>query len=82
MKFEIDFNNADIQGDDFLINVLGAEWTSTGSSKYPPFEVLKLDVKDFNHLEEILKAVDAHFKSISTALVSFDPPTIHIDLLK
>lgn len=82
MEFQIDFNNSEIQDDLFLVNVLGAKWTKTGSNKYPPFEVLKLDVKDFNQLEKILKMVDNHFKSISTALISFDPPTIYIDLLK
>lgn len=80
MQFEIDFNQDDYCNDMFLINVLGAKLVDTNSRKYPPFEVLKIEVRDFEHLEELLKLVDTHFETISTALISFDPPTIYIDL--
>ena len=39
----------------------------------------KLD-QDFEHLEQILKLVDEKFETISTALISFEPPTIYIEL--
>lgn len=80
MNFEIDFNDSNKYDDNFLIDILGAELVPTGSDKYPPFEILKIEVRDFEHLEEILKQIDNHFKTISTALISFDPPTLYIDL--
>jgi len=80
MKFEIDFNDSNKYDDNFLIDVLGAELESTGSTKYPPFERLVIEIEDFKHLEQILKLVDEKFETISTALVSFDPSTIFIEL--
>ena len=80
MTFEIDFNGSNKYDDNFLIDILGAGFMPTGSDKYPPFEILKIEVRDFKHLEEILKQIDNHFKTISTALISFDPPTLYIDL--
>jgi hypothetical protein len=79
MEFEIDFNSIFINNDSFLVDVLGAKIVETGSKKYPPFEMLKVEVKDFKHLENMLKLVDEHFQTSSTALVSFDPPTIYIE---
>ena len=55
MKFEIDFNDSNKYDDNFLIDVLGAELESTGSTKYPPFERLVIEIEDFKHLEQILK---------------------------
>lgn len=80
MRFEIDFNDPNKYDDNFLIDILGAELIPTGSNKYPPFDVLKIEVTDFEHLSEILKQIDTHFETISTALISFDPPTLYIDL--
>lgn len=74
MLFEIDFNS--FEDDVFLIE-LGAQWYPTGSTKYPPFEVLKMEVKDFEHLEEILKAIDEKYNGIFSAIISFDNPTIY-----
>lgn len=80
MRFQIDFNAPNKYDDNFLIDVLGAEFVPTDSDKYPPFEILQIEIKDFEHLEEILKIVDKEFNCISTALISFDSPTIYIDL--
>lgn len=80
MKFQIDFNDPNKYDDNFLIDVLGAELVPTGSDKYPPFEILQIEIRDFEHLEEILKIVDKEFNCISTALISFDPPTLFIEL--
>jgi hypothetical protein len=79
MKFQIDFNATDYYNDKFLINRLGAKVVPTGSDKYLPFEVLEIEVKDFNHLEELLVIVDKEFKDIYSAVISFDPPTLYLD---
>lgn len=80
MQFEIDFEKSDFYDDDFLINELGGKLEPTGSTKYPPFETVMIEVKDFEHLEEILKKVDEKYNTISSAIISFDNPTIFIDL--
>jgi len=80
MEFQIDFNDPNKYDDNFLIDVLGAELIPTNSDKYPPFDVLKIEISDFEHLEEILRVVDKEFNCISTALISFDPPTIFLDI--
>ena len=80
MLFEIDFNTGNYVNDEFLINVLGAKLEPTHSQKYPPFEVLHIEVEDFKHLEEILKKVDEEFGGFSSAVISFDPPTIFLDV--
>ena len=79
MKFQINFNSSTFSDDNFLIDVLGAEVVETGSNKYPPFELLYLEVKDFEQLEEILKIVDNHYGDYYSAVISFDSPTIYLD---
>ena len=79
MRFQIDFNTHQEGGDNFLINILGAEIIETGSVKYPPFQLLYLEVRDFEHLREILKTVDNHFGDYYSAVVSFDSATIYLD---
>lgn len=80
MEFEIDFDSSDYNNDKFLIEKLGAYLVPTNSKKYAPFEVVKIEVRDFEHLEEILKIIDKEFNCISTAMISFDSPTIYIEL--
>jgi hypothetical protein len=77
MKFQIDFNERN--DDKFLIDVLGCYLVPTGSTKYPPFEVLMIDLKDFNDLKDILEKVDNKFGCLSSAIISYDPATIYID---
>ena len=79
MKFQIDFNECNRRDDNFLIDVLGAKVVETGSDKYPPFELLYLEVKDFEQIEEILNKVDTHYGGYYSAVISFDPPTIYLD---
>jgi hypothetical protein len=79
MIFQIDFNSIHYSNDEFLINKLGAKLVPTGSDKYPPFEVLEIVVKDFEHLEELLAIVDKEFKDMYSAVISFDPPTLYLD---
>ena len=80
MIFEIDFNrNSSLRTDKFLREKLGAYIVDTSSTKYPPFEVLKIEVKDFEHLEEILKITKNEFNDFYSAIISFDPPTIYLD---
>ena len=78
--FQIDFNAPNYYNDKFLIEKLGAYLVPTGSDKYPPFEVVEIDISGFEHLKLILETVDKEFNCISTALISFDPPTLYIDL--
>lgn len=78
MKFEVNFNQNKEQDDDFLLT-LGAKWVSTGENKYPPFEVLEIEINTFEELEVLLEKIDKKKKSMYTALVSFDNPTIFLD---
>ena len=80
MLFEIDFDKIGYYNDEFLIEKLRAYKVPTNSKKYPPFEVLHIEVEDFKHLEEILKKVDEEFGGFSSAVISFDPPTIFLDV--
>ena len=79
-KFEIDFNDDYYRNDEFLINELGGKLEPTGATKYPPFEKISIEIENFNQLEEIVKKVDKRFETISSAIISFDPPTIYIEL--
>ena len=79
-KFEIDFNEDYYRNDEFLINELGGKLGPTGATKYPPFEKISIEIENFNQLEEIVKKVDKRFETISSAIISFDPPTIYIEL--
>lgn len=78
MKFEINFNQHKEQDDDFLISI-GAKWISTGNNKYPPFEVLEIELNTFEELELLLENVDKVKGFGHTALVSFDNPMIFLD---
>ena len=80
MLFEIDFYKIGYYNDEFLIEKLRAYKVPTNSKKYPPFEVLHIEVEDFKHLEEILKKVDEEFGGFSSAIISFDPPTIFLEI--
>ena len=80
MLFEIDFDKIGYYNDEFLIEKLRAYKVPTNSKKYPSFEVLHIEVEDFKHLEEILKKVDEEFGGFSSAVISFDPPTIFLDV--
>ena len=80
MKFEIDFNSKDIHNDQWFILNFGGVLVPTGSDKYAPFEKVVVEVKDFYELQELLEEIDKSFNCISSAVVSFDPPSIFIDL--
>jgi hypothetical protein len=56
MKFQICFNN--YYNDKLLVDKLGAYYIPTGSDKYPPFEVLEIEVEDFDKLKDILDIID------------------------
>jgi hypothetical protein len=79
MKFEILFNDSNYNNDEFLIEKLGAFYVPTGSDKYPPFEILQIEVEDFKKLEEITKIIDKEFNTYSSMIISFDPATLYID---
>ena len=77
MKFQICFNEANYYNDKLLIK-LGAYYIPTGSDKYPPFQVLEIEVEDFDKLKDMLDIIDGELKTYSSAEISFDPPTIFI----
>ena len=77
MIFRIDFNREN--NDKILIEKLGAYYVDKGRTKYPPFEELMLEVKDFNQLQDILNIIDKEPNDFYSAVISFDPPTIFLD---
>lgn len=77
MYFEIDFDDI-LYSNDNLLEKIGAKLFPTGSKKYPPFEIYKIDIIKFEHLEGILQTIDEELDVISDVVISFDPPTIHI----
>lgn len=80
MKFEIDFNSQDINNDQWFIDNFGGVLVDTGSLKYPPFQKVMVEVGDFDELRDLLEEIDKSFNCISSAVISFDPPTVFIDL--
>jgi hypothetical protein len=80
MVFEICFNKLGYYNDEFLIDKLGAYRVPSGSAKYPPFEILNIEIIDFEHLKEILDIVDKEFGGFSDAIISYDPPTLFLDV--
>jgi hypothetical protein len=77
MKFKIDFNHK--EDDYFLIDVLGAELENVGDDKYSTLDRLVIEVRNFEHLEEVLNVVDKHYNDFYSAVISFNPPTIYLD---
>ena len=80
MLFEVDFDKIGYYNDEFLIEKLGAYKVPTNSKKYPPFERCMIELNTFEELEEILRKVDKEHKCSSTALISFDSPTIFLEI--
>ena len=78
MKFEINFNKHEEQDDDFLLS-LGAKVVELDNRKYPPFELLEIELNTFEELELLLENVDKVKGFGHTALVSFDNPMIFLD---
>jgi len=78
MKFQICFNEPTYYNDKLLVDKLGAYYIPTGSDKYPPFEVLEIEVEDFDKLKDMLDIIDGELMTYSSAEISFDPPTIFI----
>ena len=79
MRFQIDFNSIKFNDDDFLIKELGAYWVDTKSVKYPPFQVLMIQLDGFRELEALLEKVDTHYGDFYSAVISFDSPAIYLD---
>lgn len=80
MIFEILFNQTDFYDDDFLINELGGKSVQREKQKYPPYDRIMIEVRDFEHLEEILKKADEKYKKSPSAVITFNPPIIFIEL--
>jgi hypothetical protein len=77
MIFEIDFNN---ETDDKTLEDIGAKLVSTGATKYPPFEHYKIELNGFEELEQLINTVDSIKGKFYSAVISFDPPTIYLEL--
>ena len=80
MRFEIDFNSSDINNERWFIDNFGGVLVNTGATKYPPFEIVMVEVEDFDKLKNLLDKINKSFDCISSSVVSFDPPSIFIDL--
>ena len=81
MKFQIDFNYPDYQNDNLLIK-LGAKLVPTGSQKYPPFEIFEIEIDSIDKIKDIVDTVDKELHAISSAVISFDSPTLFIDFIE
>jgi hypothetical protein len=81
MKFQIDFNDPDYQNDNLLIK-LGAKLVPTGSQKYPPFEIFEIEIDSIDKIKDIVDTVDKELHAISSAVISFDSPTLFIDFIE
>jgi len=81
MKFQIDFNDPDYQNDNLLIK-LGAKLVPTGSQKYPPFEIFEIEIDNIDKIKDIVDTVDKELYAISSAVISFDSPTLFIDFIE
>ena len=81
MKFQIDFNDPDYQNDNLLIK-LGAKLVPTGSQKYPPFEIFEIEIDSIVKIKDIVDTVDKELHAISSAVISFDSPTLFIDFIE
>ncbi len=80
MLFEIGFNwETSTEKDRFIEDELGATWVKTDATKYGPFEILMVEIEDFDKLKDMLDKVDKKYDDIYSAVVSFDPPTIFFD---
>lgn len=77
MIFEIDFNK---ETDDKTLEEIGAKLVSTGATKYPPFEVYKIELNGFEELQQLISKLDSIKSKFYSAVVSFDPPTIYLEL--
>ena len=76
MTFQIDFNHED---DDKTLEEIGAKLVSTGTTKYPPFEVYKIELNGFEELKQLINKVDSIKGKFYSAVISFDSPTIFLD---
>ena len=75
MKFEIRFNDSNYNNDKFLIEELGAYYVKVGD-----FEILEIEVEDFQKLKTLIERVDEEFKGrYASAVITFDPATLYID---
>lgn len=74
MIFNIDFNEINFSDDKFLIDKLGAYWERTKNG-----DSLLIEVRDFEHLKEMLDIVDSYYGDFYSAIISFDSPTIFLD---
>lgn len=72
MIFEIDFNKK--QNDKYLINELGAYYLE--KDEYPG---LFIEIRDFEHLKELLLKVSNYFSDNYNAIIFYDPPMIYLD---
>ena len=76
MIFEIDFNH---EHDDKVLVEVGAEIVELPNRKYPPYELIKIELNTFEELEQLLNKVELIKGKFYSAVISFDSPTIYLD---
>jgi len=76
MTFQIDFNHED---DDKTLEEIGAKLIELPNRKYPPYELYKIELNDFEELKQLINKVDSIKGKLYSAVISFDSPTIYLD---
>ena len=77
MTFEIAFDDSSFEGNIYLEKI-GAVKVPTGSTKYPPFEVFKIEISSPEDMERITDTLEQELGTLIHLNVSFDPPCIYI----
>lgn len=76
MIFEIDFNH---EHDDKVLVEIGANIEELPNRKYPPYELVKIELNTFEELEQLLNKVNSIKGKLYSAVIDFDPPGIFLD---
>jgi hypothetical protein len=76
MIFEIDFNH---ERDDKVLVEVGAEIVELPNRKYPPYELIKIELNTFEELEQLLNKINSIKNKLYSAVINFDPPAIFLD---
>lgn len=82
MKFEIAFNDPRMINSttNKILENLGAKFEyDKDQTKEFPDNAYYIELNSFEELKELLKKVDKETKDTSSAIISFDPPTIFLD---
>jgi hypothetical protein len=76
MIFEIYFNH---EHDDKVLVEIGAKIEELPNRKYPPYELVKIELNTFEELEQLLNKINSIKGKLYSAVINFDPPAIFLD---